>query len=167
MLALYFFSYPLSQVTMITGLIIVGLIIDLGGAPNHHRLGFQVSIKANWKSFIDLTMRVVLEKPRCPRRCSTGTNACWPGSLPRHFECSRSSIILIPGHGTCRNVSNTPFAKGRSSFSKSIFSAASETENPRRNIAKAVRRVFFRILVFYVSLCCFCWDDAGPDGGCA
>lgn len=53
MLALYFFSYPLSQVTMITGLIIVGLIIDLGGAPNHHRLGFQVSIKANWKSSTD------------------------------------------------------------------------------------------------------------------
>jgi amino acid transporter len=29
-------------------------------------------------------------------------------------------------------------------------SAASETENPRRNIAKAIRRVFYRILVFYV-----------------
>jgi amino acid transporter len=28
--------------------------------------------------------------------------------------------------------------------------AASETENPRRNIAKAVRRVFYRILVFYI-----------------
>ncbi|KAK7031615.1 general APC amino acid permease [Favolaschia claudopus] len=28
--------------------------------------------------------------------------------------------------------------------------AASETENPRRNIAKAVRRVFYRILVFYM-----------------
>ena len=27
---------------MITGLILVGLIIDLGGAPNHERLGFQV-----------------------------------------------------------------------------------------------------------------------------
>ncbi|KAJ6485637.1 general APC amino acid permease [Mycena sanguinolenta] len=28
--------------------------------------------------------------------------------------------------------------------------AASETENPRRNIAKAVRRVFYRIVVFYM-----------------
>ncbi|KAJ8583988.1 general amino acid permease 1 [Rhizopogon salebrosus TDB-379] len=28
--------------------------------------------------------------------------------------------------------------------------AASETKNPRRNIAKAVRRVFYRILVFYI-----------------
>lgn len=29
-------------------------------------------------------------------------------------------------------------------------SAASETESPRRNIAKAVRRVFWRIFIFYV-----------------
>ena len=29
-------------------------------------------------------------------------------------------------------------------------SAASETENPRRNIAKAVRRVFWRIVIFYI-----------------
>lgn len=36
-----------------------------------------------------------------------------------------------------------------------IRSAASETENPRRNIAKAVRRVFYRILIFYVILCIF------------
>ncbi|KAJ7173570.1 general APC amino acid permease [Mycena filopes] len=28
--------------------------------------------------------------------------------------------------------------------------AASETENPRRNIAKAVRRVFYRIVIFYM-----------------
>lgn len=32
-----------------------------------------------------------------------------------------------------------------------LSSAASETESPRRNIGKAVRRVFWRILVFYVS----------------
>lgn len=28
--------------------------------------------------------------------------------------------------------------------------AASETESPRRNISKAVRRVFYRILIFYI-----------------
>ena len=28
--------------------------------------------------------------------------------------------------------------------------AASETQSPRRNIAKAVRRVFWRIIVFYI-----------------
>ena len=34
--------------------------------------------------------------------------------------------------------------------SDGTISAASETKNPRRNIAKAVVRVFYRILVFYV-----------------
>ena len=29
-------------------------------------------------------------------------------------------------------------------------SAASETESPRRNIVKAVRRVFWRIFIFYI-----------------
>lgn len=39
----------------------------------------------------------------------------------------------------------------RFSFSKLILvSTASETESPRRNIGKAVRRVFWRILIFYV-----------------
>jgi len=31
-----------------------------------------------------------------------------------------------------------------------VVIAASETESPRRNIAKAVRRVFYRILIFYI-----------------
>lgn len=45
----------------------------------------------------------------------------------------------------------------RSSLDFAFSSAASETESPRRNIAKAVRRVFWRILIFYArsktSLC--------------
>ena len=47
---------------MITGLILVGLIIDLGGAPNHHRLGFQVGIEVNSKQTVLLTPGTVLEK---------------------------------------------------------------------------------------------------------
>lgn len=31
-----------------------------------------------------------------------------------------------------------------------VFRAAAETENPRRNVKKAVHRVFYRILIFYV-----------------
>lgn len=34
-----------------------------------------------------------------------------------------------------------------------LYSAASETESPRRNITKAVHRVFYRIIIFYVSKC--------------
>ncbi|KAF4569538.1 hypothetical protein EYR36_009332 [Pleurotus pulmonarius] len=38
----------------------------------------------------------------------------------------------------------------QAAFSFQGMDAASETENPRRNIAKAVRRVFYRIILFYV-----------------
>ncbi len=41
---LYLFAvltFPI--VTLITGLILCGLIIDLGGGPDHERLGFKVS----------------------------------------------------------------------------------------------------------------------------
>lgn len=33
---------------MITGLILVGLIIDLGGGPDHDRRGFRVSVPQCW-----------------------------------------------------------------------------------------------------------------------
>jgi len=52
---------------MITGLILVGLIIDLGGAPNHHRLGFQVCIDIDSNRVAILILNAVLEKPRCLR----------------------------------------------------------------------------------------------------
>lgn len=108
------FVFSLIKLTMITGLILVGLIIDLGGAPDHHRLGFQY-----WKN---------------------------PGVLagaqlePTHVNLDRFLGIL--------NI----IVQASFSFQgmELVAIAASETENPRRNIAKAVRRVFFRILVFYL-----------------
>lgn len=108
------FAFSLIKLTMITGLILVGLIIDLGGAPDHHRLGFQY-----WKN---------------------------PGVFagaqlePNHVGLDRFLGIL--------NV----LVQASFSFQgmELVAIAASETENPRRNIAKAVRRVFFRILVFYI-----------------
>jgi amino acid permease len=42
-LPLYLFAVvTFCLVTLITGLILCGLIIDLGGGPDHKRLGFQV-----------------------------------------------------------------------------------------------------------------------------
>jgi amino acid transporter len=108
------FMFSLIKLTMITGLILVGLVIDLGGGPDHHRLGFQY-----WKN---------------------------PGILagaqlePQHVSLDRFLGIL--------NV----LVQASFSFQgmELVAIAASETENPRRNIAKAVRRVFFRILIFYI-----------------
>jgi len=99
---------------MITGLILVGLIIDLGGSPNHHRLGFQY-----WKN--------------------PGIFA-GAGLEPPHIGLDRFLGLL------------SVIVQASFSFQgmELVAIAASETENPRRNIAKAVRRVFFRILVFYI-----------------
>lgn len=33
-------------VMLITGLIIAGLVIDLGGGPNHDRIGFRVGVSS-------------------------------------------------------------------------------------------------------------------------
>ena len=90
----------------------------------------------------------VLEKSR---RC------CWRwfsalkyklGSFPRNFGCHCSGCFLIPRHGAGCHVSwdmSVPFI-----VLTGTISAASETESPRRNITKAVHRVFYRIVIFYV-----------------
>jgi len=100
------------KVTTIVGLIILGIILDLGGAPTHDRIGFRY-----WEH---------------------------PGPF--------NQLHGIPG------------AKGRffafwATFLNAAFSylgteivalAAAEVRNPRRNMPKAIRRVFYRILLFYV-----------------
>jgi len=108
------FVFSIIKLTMITGLILVGLIIDLGGAPGHHRLGFQY-----WKN---------------------------PGIF--------AGAGLEPNNITLDRFLGFLSVIVQASFSfqgmEIVAIAASETENPRRNIAKAVRRVFYRILVFYI-----------------
>ncbi|KIM68247.1 hypothetical protein SCLCIDRAFT_106282 [Scleroderma citrinum Foug A] len=108
------FMFALIKLSMITGLILVGLIIDLGGAPNHERLGFQY-----WKN--------------------PGVLA-GAGLEPNHIGLDRFLGIL------------SVLVQAAFSFQgmELVAIAASETENPRRNIAKAVRRVFYRICIFYI-----------------
>lgn len=101
-------------VCMITGLILLGLVIDLGGAPDHDRRGFRY-----WKN--------------------PGAVA-GAGLEPNHIGLDRFIGIL------------SVLVQAAFSFQgmELVAIAASETESPRRNIAKAVRRVFFRIAMFYV-----------------
>ncbi|KXN90682.1 putative proline-specific permease put4 [Leucoagaricus sp. SymC.cos] len=103
----------LTLVSLIIALLLSGLVIDLGGGPNHGRIGFRY-----WKH---------------------------PGAL------NRASLVS--------NINTDRFLAWLSVLVQASFSfqgmevvaiAASETENPRRNITKAVRRVFWRILIFYV-----------------
>ncbi|KAF8892161.1 general amino acid permease 1 [Infundibulicybe gibba] len=114
--SIYFYgitSTYVALVCLIIGLLIAGLVIDLGGGPQGERIGFRF-----WKN---------------------------PGA--------------VAGAGLVQNINTDRFLGILSVLIQAAFSfqgmelvaiAASETENPRRNIATAVRRVFYRILVFYM-----------------
>ncbi|PSS35352.1 hypothetical protein PHLCEN_2v1689 [Hermanssonia centrifuga] len=108
------FYFSIIKILLITGLIIVGLVIDLGGAPDHDRRGFRY-----WNN--------------------PGPFA-GSGLEPNHIGLDRFLGML------------SVLVQAAFSFQgmELVAVAASETESPRRNIAKAVRRVFYRIVVFYL-----------------
>ncbi|KAF8140082.1 amino acid permease [Boletus edulis] len=96
----------------ITGLIILGIIIDLGGGPNHDRIGFRY-----WKN---------------------------PGPFAQYQGISGSKGQFL---GWWSVLDNAAF-----SFigTEIVAIAAGETKNPRRNLPRAIRRVYIRILLFYI-----------------
>ncbi|RDB18585.1 putative proline-specific permease put4 [Hypsizygus marmoreus] len=107
------FVFSLIKIALILGLLIAGLVIDLGGGPQGERIGFRY-----WKN---------------------------PGA--------------VAGAGLVKNIHTDRFLGILSVLVQAAFSfqamelvaiAASETESPRRNIAKAVKRVFWRIFIFYI-----------------
>ncbi|KAI0343336.1 general amino acid permease 1 [Trametopsis cervina] len=108
------FAFSIIKLVLIIGLILCGLIIDLGGGPDHDRRGFRY-----WKN---------------------------PGALsgaglePNHVGLDRFLGIL------------TVLVQAGFSFQGLELAAvaASETRSPRRNISRAIRRAFFRILIFYI-----------------
>ena len=113
-------------VCLILGLIITGLIVDLGGGPDHERIGFRY-----WKD---------------------------PGAMAQSSLVSSDKVGLGRFLALIDVLVNAAFSFQGMEL---VAIAASETESPRRNISKAVRRVFYRILVFYV--CIFCFLRSQPD----
>lgn len=105
------FVFGAIKLTTIIGLILLMLIIDLGGSPNHDRIGFRF-----WDH--PGPMNEYLR----------------PGALGRFLAFWKVFIQATFSYGG----------------SEMVVIAAGETENPRRNIPKAVRRVFWRIAIFYV-----------------
>lgn len=89
-----------------------GLVIDLGGGPDHHRYGFQY-----WRN---------------------------PGPFVQYLGIEGSLGRFL---GFWTTFSNAAYAY---SGVEGIASAAAETRNPRQNIPKAAKRIFFRVLLFYV-----------------
>ncbi|KAG2152606.1 amino acid permease [Suillus bovinus] len=106
------FIFASIKVITITSLIILGIVIDLGGGPNHDRIGFRY-----WKNPGPFAQYDGIEGV-------TGRFLGWWAVLTQAaFSFIGTEIVAI---------------------------AAGEAKNPRRTLPKAIRRVYIRILLFYV-----------------
>ncbi|KAK0246047.1 amino acid permease [Armillaria nabsnona] len=106
------FIFASIKVITITGLIILGIVLDLGGGPNHDRLGFRY-----WKH---------------------------PGPFSQYANIGGAKGRFL---GWWSVMTQAAF-----SFigTEIVAIAAGEAKNPRRNLPKAIRRVYIRILLFYI-----------------
>jgi amino acid transporter len=104
------FIFASIKIITLLGLLIVGLVIMLGGGPNHDRLGFRYWKEGAMKEYVG--------------KGSTGRfTGLWSTLVNAAFSYGGVEMVAV---------------------------AAGEAANPRKNIPKAVRRVFWRILFFYV-----------------
>lgn len=103
------FGFSLVKLIMIFVLIVIGLIIDLGGGPNHIRLGFKYWIN--------------------------------PGPLTANVPPLNRFLGIV-----------SAIMQASAAYQGIEIStiAAAETENPRRNVARAMKKAFFRISIFYI-----------------
>ncbi|KZT60255.1 hypothetical protein CALCODRAFT_429636 [Calocera cornea HHB12733] len=106
------FTFAMLKIMLIVGLIIMGLVVDLGGGPDHTRIGFLY-----WEN---------------------------PGPFVQYLGIEGSWGKFL---GFWATFANAAYAY---SGIESISVAAAETHNPRHAIPKAAKRIFFRILLFYV-----------------
>ncbi|KAF9224180.1 hypothetical protein BS17DRAFT_817080 [Gyrodon lividus] len=107
------FVFSFLKLTMITVLILIGLVIDLGGAPSHDRIGFRY-----WKD---------------------------PGPFSRPGLVSNPDLDRFLGFLSV--IVQAAFAFQGMEIAAI---AAVVTESPRRNVAMAIRKTFYRILIFYI-----------------
>ncbi|KAF9053622.1 dicarbixylic amino acid permease [Hymenopellis radicata] len=110
------FTVDSIKVIALIGLLLMGIIIDLGGNPQHDRIGFRY-----WKA----------------------PNGPMGHYLLDQVHNEHLSIFL----GFWATLVNALFAFIGTEL---IGVTVGEAENPRKNIPKAIRRTFWRILVFYV-----------------
>ncbi|QRV86277.1 amino acid permease [Ceratobasidium sp. AG-Ba] len=103
------------KVIALIGLILMGIIIDLGGNPRHDRIGFRY-----WD-------------PDNVANAPMGT----------YKETGSLGIFL----GFWAVMVNALFAYMGTEL---IGVTVGEAQNPRKNIPKAIKRTFWRILVFYI-----------------
>jgi len=99
------------KISLIVGLIIAGLVVDLGGVPSQPRLGFKY-----WYS---------------------------PGAFAPYFTTGSTGKFL----GWFTNLLQAAYSY---LGMEHIAVAAAEVKNPRYAVAKAVKRIFYRIALFYI-----------------
>ncbi|OCF75472.1 hypothetical protein I204_04328 [Kwoniella mangroviensis CBS 8886] len=98
---------------LVIGLIIAGIVVDLGGGPNHNRIGFRY-----WKD---------------------------PGAFAEyHFAGDLGKFLGF--------FTNLLQAAGSFAGIESIAVAAAEVKNPPVALTKAIKRLFWRITIFYILL---------------
>ncbi|KAI0316684.1 dicarbixylic amino acid permease [Amylostereum chailletii] len=112
---LEFWFSSLKVITLI-GLLLMGFIIDLGGNPEHDRIGFRY-----W------------QHPY--------------GPMGSYLESQVHNPHLAIFLGFWATLINALFAFIGTEL---IGVTVGEAQNPRKNIPIAIRRTFFRILVFYI-----------------
>lgn len=106
------FWFASIKVITIAGLIILGIILDLGGGPDHDRIGFRY-----WKNPGPFAQFSGIPG-------SEGRFLAWWAVLTQAaFSFVGTEIVAI---------------------------AAGEAKNPRRNLPRAIKRVYIRILLFYI-----------------
>ncbi|EAU88582.2 dicarboxylic amino acid permease [Coprinopsis cinerea okayama7 len=105
-----------AKILALIGMLLFGIIIDLGGNPQKDRIGFRY-----WKA----------------------PNGPMGKYLLDQVKNTSLSIFL----GFWATLTNALFAYMGTEL---IGVTVGEAQNPRRNIPIAIRRTFFRILVFYV-----------------
>lgn len=106
------FYFASIKVLTITGLIILGIVLDLGGGPDHDRIGFRF-----WKK---------------PGPFVQADNV--PGATGRFL-----GWWLVMTQAAFSYIGTEVVAL-----------AAGEAKNPRKNLPKAIKRVYIRILLFYI-----------------
>ncbi|KAL5488204.1 hypothetical protein ACEPAI_6312 [Sanghuangporus weigelae] len=106
------FIFASIKVVTVVGLIILGIILDLGGGPNHDRIGFRY-----WKD---------------------------PGVFVQYEGISGAKGRFL---GWLAVLSQAAFSFTGTEI---VAVAAGETKNPRRSIPRAMKRVYVRILLFYL-----------------
>ena len=116
--------------TYFQGLIILGIILDLGGGPDGDRIGFRY-----WEN----------PGPFVQYHGISGAEGrflgWWAVMTQAAFSFIGTEIVAVRTFTTWRE---RHFLKPLSQI------AAGEAKNPRRNLPKAIRRIYIRILLFYI-----------------